>query len=76
MDLLATEELSRLIERVFRPAAGERTLAILIDLPDGALPDRDSWRVRRALAAGWVRELRAARHGHGLEVGLYGYRNV
>ena len=76
MECLATDELSRLIERVFRPAAGERTLAILIDLPDGLLPDRDSWRVRRALAADWVRELIAAREAHGLEVGLFGYRNV
>ena len=76
MECLATDELSRLIERVFRPAAGERTLAILIDLPDGLLPDRDPWRVRRALAAGWVRELIAAREAHGLEVGIFGYRNV
>jgi len=76
MEFLATDELSRLIERVFRPAAGERTLAILIDLPDGLLPDRDPWRVRRGLAAGWVRELTAARETHGLEVGLFGYRNV
>jgi hypothetical protein len=76
MECLATDELSRLIERVFRPAAGERTLAILIDLPDGLLPDRDSWRVRRGLAADWVRELIAAREAHGLEVGLFGYRNV
>ena len=76
MDGLSADELVQLILRAFRPAPNDRTLAILIDLPDGALPDRDSWRVRRGLAAGWVRELVATRHDHGLEVGLYGYRNV
>ena len=76
MDFLTPDELIGLIERVFRPAPGERRLAILIDLPDRALPDRDEWRSRRALAAGWVRELAAIGAAHGLEVGLYGYRNV
>jgi len=76
MDCLNADELIRLIDRAFSPGADDSALAILIDLPDHALPDRDSWRVRRSLAAGWVRELVAARHAHGLEVGLYGYRNV
>ena len=76
MNGLSADELVQLILRAFRPAPNDRTLAILIDLPDGALPDRDSWRVRRGLAAGWVRELTAAREAHGLEVGLFGYRNV
>ena len=76
MDRLRSEELVGLIEKAFRPGADDSALAVLIDLPDHALPDRDSWQVRRALAAGWVRELLAARHDHGLEVGLFGYRNV
>ena len=76
MDRLSSEELIGLIEKAFHPGADDSALAVLIDLPDHALPDRDSWQVRRALAAGWVRELIAARHAHGLEVGLFGYRNV
>lgn len=76
MDCLATEELIRLIERVFRPGPDDRALAILIDLPDAALPDREGWRARRVMAAGWARELAAARGALDLEVGLFGYRNV
>ncbi|PWB74288.1 MAG: hypothetical protein C3F15_08065 [Holophagae bacterium] len=76
MERLSSEELVGLIEKAFRPGADDSALAVLIDLPDGALPDRDSWRVRRELAAGWARELAAAGAAHGLEVGIFGYRNV
>jgi hypothetical protein len=73
---LTREELTRLVERVFAPGPEERTLAILIDLPDPALPDHDSWRERRALAAGWLRDLSSGAAEHGLVTGLFGYRNV
>ena len=76
MDGLSADELVQLILRVFKPASRDRRLAVLIDLPDRALPDRDEWRARRALAAGWVRALAAARDTCGLEVELFAYRNV
>ena len=74
-DRLRAAELIALIQRVFSPGASERSLAILVDLPDGALADNDDWRLRRELAAGWALELEEAADA-GLEVGLYGYRNA
>lgn len=76
MDGLSADELVQLIRRVFRPGPDDRALAILIDLPDAVLPDRKGWRTRRSLAAGWARELAAAGGALGIEVGLFGYRNV
>jgi hypothetical protein len=73
---LTVDELVQLIRRVFRPGPDDGALAILIDLPDAALPDHEGWRTRRTLAAGWARELAAAGGALGIEVGLFGYRNV
>jgi hypothetical protein len=73
---LEAEELLQLIERVFRPGPDDCTLAVLVDLPDDALPDNDDWAARRSIAAGWVRELRSTATDHGLAVDLVAYRNV
>jgi hypothetical protein len=75
-DRLTAEELTNLVKRVFEPRAEDRALAVIVDLPDDEVPDTDRWRERRALAAGWVRELVGARADHGLEVSLFLYRNV
>jgi len=72
-DLLTTTELSALIGTVFEPSTEERRLAVIIDLPDGRLPDKPDWRRRREIAAGWVRDLVTAPH---LEASLFAYRNV
>ena len=73
---LTAEELTNLVKRVFEPRAEDRALAVIVDLPDDEVPDTERWRERRALAAGWVRELQGARSDHGLEVALFLYRNV
>jgi hypothetical protein len=73
---LTAEELMTLIDRVFAPGPDDRSLAVLIDLPDGTLPDHADWALRRALAAGWTRELGAFRSRHGLDIDLVVYRNV
>ena len=75
-DRLSAEELTALVQRVFQPGSDDRALAVLVDLPDDEVPDNPRWRERRALAAGWARELAAARPAHGLEVALFLYRNV
>jgi hypothetical protein len=75
-DRLSAEELTELVRRVFQPGPEDRALAVLVDLPDDEVPDNPRWRERRALAAGWARELAAARSVHGLEVALFLYRNV
>ena len=73
---LKADELAAMINRVFAPQAEDTALAVLVDLPDAALPDNDDWVQRRAIAAGWVRELTAARDEHGFDIDLVAYRNV
>jgi leucyl aminopeptidase (aminopeptidase T) len=76
MERLKAEELARMIDRVFEPQSGENSVAILVDLPDAALPDNDAWALRRSIAADWVRQLHSARDRHGFDVELVHYRNV
>jgi len=73
---LTGDELTALIERVFRLRLEDRALAILIDLPDDDLVDNTEWRERRRRAAGWARELSAARARHQLDINLICYQNV
>jgi hypothetical protein len=75
-DNLKANELAAMINRVFEPADNDTALAVLVDLPDDALPDNADWAQRRAIAAGWVRELVDARADHGFDVDLVAYRNV
>lgn len=73
---LSARELTDLVRRVFAPRPEDRALAVLVDLPDEEVPDNERWKVRRELAADWVRELGSARYEHGLNVALFLYRNV
>ena len=75
-DRLTAEELTNLVKRVFEPRPEDRALAIIVDMPDDEVPDTERWRERRALAAGWVKELLGARSDHGLEISLFLYPNV
>lgn len=73
---LSADELTDLIQRVFLRTPSDRALAILVDLPDAALPDHEHWKQRRDMAVGWARQLVAASSGHGLDISLVLYRNV
>jgi hypothetical protein len=73
---LTGEELVALVRRVFLPQAGERGLAVLVDLPDSAIGDNADWLARRTMALEWVEALRVRRAELGLEVDLVLYRNV
>ncbi|MEE4270075.1 MAG: hypothetical protein V2I67_00270 [Thermoanaerobaculales bacterium] len=75
MERLKADELVAMINRVFEPKAEDTTLAVLVDLPDEALPDHPAWTERRDIAADWVRELQGA-DGHPFDVDLVVYRNV
>jgi len=75
-DHLKADELTSMIRRVFEPKAEDTALAVLVDLPDDALPDNEDWASRRLIAAGWVRELAAASADHDLDIDLVAYRNV
>ncbi|MFZ1375519.1 MAG: hypothetical protein WAS25_02885 [Geothrix sp.] len=73
---LSGTELVALVQRVFQPQPGERAMAILVDLPDGRVPDEPTWAERRAIAADWMAELQAHRSALGLEAHLVIYPNV
>ena len=73
---LTADELTALIQRVFRPRENDRALAFIVDLPDEATPDHAAWRERREMAVGWAEALESAERTHGLDVALYWYRNV
>lgn len=70
---LSPAEFARLIETVFRPAAHERRVAVMIDLPDAARPDRAAWRERREMGRDWARQIGQL---DGYESALVLYRNV
>ena len=73
---LTGTELAALIQRVFQPTSADRTLAVLVDLPDKVVPDRPEWKVRREMAAGWVKQLKGVQGTTGLEPSLCVYRNA
>ncbi|MFH1130855.1 MAG: hypothetical protein V1754_05930 [Pseudomonadota bacterium] len=73
---LTGEELVLLVKRVFSPGPRDRSMAILVDLPDALLPDNSAWKERRALAADWFEKLSSRKETLGLDVDLFLYRNV
>jgi hypothetical protein len=73
---LKGKELAELVRRVFAPRPGEKALAVLVDLPDARVADNPDWRLRREMAAAWVRELAGQSRELGLEARLVLYRNA
>jgi len=74
---LDTDDLVRLVQRVFRPRDDDRGLAVLVDLPGGNLPDHAGWESRRVMAADWQARLASERATLGLEaVDLVLYPNA
>ncbi|MEW6368898.1 MAG: hypothetical protein AB1714_30075 [Acidobacteriota bacterium] len=74
---LSADELVQLIRRVFAPRPDDHQLAILVDLPDAAVPDTATWRERREMASEWARLLAERAPDLGLgAVNLVLYRNV
>jgi len=72
---LSDRELAELVRRVFQPTAEDRRLAVMVDLPDDAVPDRPAWRQRREMARGWADRLAAMAGELGVETALHLYRN-
>jgi hypothetical protein len=66
-ETLNAAELSALVARVFQPTPEDGLLGIMIDLPDGKVPDDEAWAARREIAADWARLL-------GNEAATLGYR--
>ncbi|MCP4574596.1 MAG: hypothetical protein GY838_19780 [bacterium] len=74
---LSPQELRLLVQRVFRPTADDRGLAIIVDLPDERVPDNPDWQARRRLAAAWYEALTGELEALGLpRLTLAWYRNA
>jgi hypothetical protein len=74
---LSTRDLVELVRSVFHPREDDHALAVMVDLPDEALPDHPGWAARREMAVGWVERLREGLGELGLEqANLVAYRNV
>lgn len=71
---MTAAELSALVSRVFQPTPDDTRLGVMIDLPDGKVPDDAAWKARREIAAEWARLLAGA--GEGYETRLLLYPNV
>lgn len=72
---LSGEELTALVQRVFRPRSDEKALAVLIDLPDSRRPDTPEWKARRLMAQSWVAALEPFQSELGFPVRLWLFRN-
>ncbi len=75
-DNLDGPQLAALIRRVFEPQPDDRSIAVIVDLPDATTPDSPSWYQRRAMAAEWVAQLAPMKSETGLDAHLVLYRNV
>ena len=53
-ETLTAAELAALVARVFVPTPEDRSLGVMIDLPDARVPDDAAWVARRKIAAEWV----------------------
>lgn len=57
---LTSTELTDLIHKVFAPQADDRSLLILVDVPNDATPDNSAWQERRQIASEWRDLLRSS----------------
>ena len=73
---LTGPELVALVQRVFVPRAGEKALAILVDLPDAQVSDDADWAARRTMAADWAAQLNTRDAELGLATHLAVYPNI
>lgn len=74
---LSGPDLVQLVRRVFAPGPRDSGLAIMVDVPDEALPDNADWSERRAMAAEWATLLDGRREELGLQrVSLAWYRHA
>ncbi|MFZ1730331.1 MAG: hypothetical protein WAV84_09440 [Bacteroidota bacterium] len=77
MQHLTTEELRHLFLTVFQPRTSDKVLTIIVDVPDGPVPDNNDWRDRREMAYNWWMRAIAFKHDLGLErLEIYYYPNV
>lgn len=77
MDSLSATDLKQLIKTAFPEQAGDKKLALLVDVPDETIPDDDAWRTRRGMARSWYLAFKSVCQDLKLEaIDLFYYRNV
>ena len=77
MENLSAHDLKNLILSVFSPRTEDKTLIIIVDVPDERIADQSSWKQRRIMAAEWWQKLEAVKGEIGLEyVRIVYYPNV
>ncbi len=74
---LSKTDLVSLVKSVFSPGEEDRSLAILVDVPDHHARENPAWRERRAMAFDWARKMKSGLKALGLDaVDLVAYPNV
>ncbi len=74
---LTASEIKDLIAKVFAPTTEDKTLLILVDVPNQRVADFEDWRDRRTLAREWQEILAAIKNELGLEsIHLLYYENT
>ncbi|MBE0646139.1 MAG: hypothetical protein IH600_18800 [Bacteroidetes bacterium] len=77
MQYLTTEELRHLFLTVFKPRPTDKVLTIIVDVPDGNVPDDEDWSQRRVMAYDWWMRAIAFKNDMGLDrLEIYYYPNV
>ncbi len=76
LESLSGDELALLVRLAFLPRPEDRSLAILVDLPDEVLAENARWQKRREMAQNWLSLLQARQAELGLTTRLFVYRNA
>jgi len=74
---LTKSELISLVQSVFSPKSSDKSIAILIDLPDQEFTDNNKWKERRSIGYNWYKKLNEVKASLNVtEVNLIAYPNV
>lgn len=74
-DTLGVDELCNLVQRVFVPGENDKSLAVLVDLPDEKCADTPEWKQRREMAKDWALKLAERQNDLRFSTHLVLYRN-
>lgn len=72
---LTTEQIDTLLRTCFNMSDQDKSIVILVDVPDEKLPDSVDWQFRRTFALQWYEQL-SQFYGSQKRVKIYYYPNV
>jgi len=77
MEELTKQELVKVLNFVFPHREGDKSIAIIVDIPNNSSQDNESWKERRNIAEKWSQTLKQVFDQLKIEnVNLYAYKNV